>query len=123
MTAAGGNQHLEEARASYDAGDFRRARELARSGLAERPDDPALLRIAGRAGIELGLDDAADELAAGLVGAGVEGVRVLGPSPGFPLRLRGLFRWQLTLKGSGLARARDFAPRGRGWSFDVDPVL
>ena len=67
--------------------------------------------------------DATDELAAGLVGAGIEGVRVLGPSPGFPLRLRGLFRWQLTLKGSGLRRAREFAPRGRGWSIDVDPVL
>jgi primosomal protein N' (replication factor Y) len=67
--------------------------------------------------------DATDELAAGLVGAGIEGIRVLGPSPGFPLRLRGLFRWQLTLKGSGLGRAREFAPRGRGWSFDVDPVL
>jgi primosomal protein N' (replication factor Y) (superfamily II helicase) len=67
--------------------------------------------------------DATDELAAGLVGAGIEGIRVMGPSPGFPLRLRGLFRWQLTLKGSGLGRAREFAPRGRGWSFDVDPVL
>src|SRR5438067_6361426 len=67
--------------------------------------------------------DATDELAAGLVGAGIEGIRVLGPSPGFPLRLRGLFRWQLTLKGHGLGRAREFAPRGRGWSYDVDPAL
>jgi primosomal protein N' (replication factor Y) len=67
--------------------------------------------------------DAADEMAAGLVGAGIEGIRVLGPSPAFLLRLRGLFRWQLTLKGHGLSRAREFAPHGRGWSIDVDPVL
>jgi primosomal protein N' (replication factor Y) len=67
--------------------------------------------------------DAADEMAAGLVKAGIEGIRLLGPSPAFLLRLRGLFRWQLTLKGTGLGRARELAPRGRGWSYDIDPVL
>jgi hypothetical protein len=36
-------------------------------------------------------------------------------------RLRGEYRWQVTLKGDGLERARHLAPRGRGWSFDVDP--
>jgi primosomal protein N' (replication factor Y) len=67
--------------------------------------------------------DAADEMAAGLVKKGIDGIRLLGPSPAFLLRLRGLFRWQLTLKGSGLARARELAPKGRGWSYDIDPVL
>jgi hypothetical protein len=28
----------------------------------------------------------------------------------------------VTLKGDGLERARHLAPRGRGWSYDVDPV-
>ena len=58
----GGEQLIEQARASYDAGDFRAARELALQGLAEHPDDPALLRLAGRASSELGLADAIDHL-------------------------------------------------------------
>src|SRR5262245_9932413 len=44
---------VEEARASYEAGDFRRAREAAVVALAERPDNPALLRLAGAASLEL----------------------------------------------------------------------
>jgi primosomal protein N' (replication factor Y) len=66
--------------------------------------------------------EAAESIAAGLLKDGVEGVRVMGPSPAFIHRLRGEYRWQVTLKGLGLERARHLAPRGRGWSFDVDPV-
>jgi primosomal protein N' (replication factor Y) len=66
--------------------------------------------------------DAAESIATGLLTDGVEGIRVMGPSPAFIHRLRGEYRWQVTLKGDGLERARHLAPRGRGWSFDVDPV-
>ena len=66
--------------------------------------------------------EVADSLASGLLRVGVEGIRVMGPSPAFIHRLRGEYRWQVTLKGDGLERARHLAPRGRGWSFDVDPV-
>jgi len=66
--------------------------------------------------------EAADGLAAGLLQEGIEGIRVMGPSPAFIHRLRGEYRWQVTLKGQGLERARHLAPRGRGWSYDVDPV-
>jgi len=66
--------------------------------------------------------EAADAIASGLLRDGVEGIRVMGPSPAFIHRLRGEYRWQVTLKGQGLERARHLAPRGRGWSFDVDPV-
>ncbi len=66
--------------------------------------------------------EAAEFIAAGLLKDGVEGIRVMGPSPAFMHRLRGEYRWQVTLKGLGLERARHLAPRGRGWSFDVDPV-
>jgi primosomal protein N' (replication factor Y) (superfamily II helicase) len=66
--------------------------------------------------------DAADVLAAGLLRDGVGGIRVMGPSPAFIFRLRGEYRWQVTLKGEGLERARRHAPTGRGWSYDVDPV-
>jgi len=66
--------------------------------------------------------EAAEELASGLLREGIEGIRVMGPSPAFIHRLRGDYRWQVTLKGDGLERARHLAPRGRGWSYDVDPV-
>jgi primosomal protein N' (replication factor Y) len=65
--------------------------------------------------------EAAEALATGLLREGIDGVRVMGPSPAFIHRLRGEYRWQVTLKGEGLERARHLAPRGRGWSFDVDP--
>ena len=66
--------------------------------------------------------EAAEAIAAGLLRDGVDGVRVMGPSPAFIHRLRGEYRWQVTLKGKGLERARHLAPRGKGWSYDVDPV-
>jgi primosomal protein N' (replication factor Y) len=66
--------------------------------------------------------EAAEGLASGLLREGIEGIRVMGPAPAFIHRLRGEYRWQLTLKGDGLARARHLAPRGKGWSYDVDPV-
>lgn len=67
--------------------------------------------------------EAADELASGLLRQGIEGIRVMGPAPAFIHRLRGEYRWQVTLKGDGLERARHLAPRGKGWSYDVDPVM
>jgi primosomal protein N' (replication factor Y) (superfamily II helicase) len=66
--------------------------------------------------------EAAEAIATGLLKEGVEGIRVMGPAPAFIHRLRGEYRWQVTLKGTGLERARHLAPRGRNWSFDVDPV-
>ena len=66
--------------------------------------------------------EAAESIASGLLAEGLEGIRVMGPSPAFIHRLRGEYRWQITLKGDRLERARHLAPRGRGWSYDVDPV-
>jgi primosomal protein N' (replication factor Y) len=66
--------------------------------------------------------EAADALASGLVAERIQGVRVLGPSPAFISRLRGDYRWQVTLKGRDLGRVRQLAPTGRGWSYDVDPA-
>ena len=66
--------------------------------------------------------EAVETLASGLLREGIEGIRVMGPSPAFIHRLRGEYRWQVTLKGDGLERARHLAPRGKGWSYDVDPV-
>jgi primosomal protein N' (replication factor Y) len=66
--------------------------------------------------------EAAEALATGLLKEGIDGIRVMGPAPAFIHRLRGEYRWQVTLKGDGLQRARHLAPRGKGWSYDVDPV-
>jgi len=66
--------------------------------------------------------EAAESIASGLLRDGIEGIRVMGPSPAFIHKLRGEYRWQVTLKGDGLERARHLAPRGKDWSFDVDPV-
>lgn len=59
MTGTSSDQALESARAYLEAGDFAAAREGALAGLGERPDDAALLQVAGLASLELGLDDAA----------------------------------------------------------------
>jgi primosomal protein N' (replication factor Y) len=67
--------------------------------------------------------EAAEELTSGLLREGIGGIRVMGPAPAFIHRLRGEYRWQVTLKGDGLERARHLAPRGKGWSYDIDPVM
>jgi Flp pilus assembly protein TadD len=53
---------VEDAWARYDAGDFKASRRVAMEALESTPDDAELLRIAGRAGVELGSEDAVDQL-------------------------------------------------------------
>jgi primosomal protein N' (replication factor Y) len=54
-----------------------------------------------------------------LAQAGAWDVEVLGPTPAVPARLRGRYRWQLTLKGMDLHPLyRSFKS---SWSIDVDP--
>jgi len=51
------------------------------------------------------------------------GLDVLGPTPAFLHRLRGEYRWQLTVRGEEIERAFAHLPSTRGWSIDVDPAL
>jgi Flp pilus assembly protein TadD len=51
-------ERLQQAQDHLDAEDYRQAREVAMAALEEAPDDVGLLRVAGRAGVELGSDDA-----------------------------------------------------------------
>jgi primosomal protein N' (replication factor Y) len=67
--------------------------------------------------------DGAEWMATGILREGIPDVKLLGPSPAFILKLRGSYRWQITLKGRGLSRLAHLAPKGRGWSYDVDPVM
>lgn len=52
----------DQARAHLDAGEFAAAAEAAAAGLRDSPDDPELLRVAGRAGVETASPDAIDQL-------------------------------------------------------------
>jgi primosomal protein N' (replication factor Y) len=69
-------------------------------------------------------EDAARQEAEALSGklGDSDGITVLGPTPAFLHRLRGEYRWQLTVRGTAIERAFPYLPRGRGWSIDVDPV-
>ncbi len=49
------------------------------------------------------------------------GLDVLGPTPAFLHRLRGEYRWQMTIRGTDIERAFPHLPKARGWSIDVDP--
>jgi tetratricopeptide (TPR) repeat protein len=53
---------IEQARSHFEAGRYSEAHAAAREGLAGASDDLELLRIAGRAGVEVGSDDAIDQL-------------------------------------------------------------
>jgi tetratricopeptide (TPR) repeat protein len=52
----------EQAQELYANGDFEGSRELALALLQASPQDPNLLRLAGKAGVELGRDDALGQL-------------------------------------------------------------
>jgi primosomal protein N' (replication factor Y) len=53
---------------------------------------------------------------------GLSGVELIGPTPAVPYRVRGMFRWQIVLKGSAPEQLLDEEPAGKGWIVDVDPV-
>ncbi len=54
--------------------------------------------------------------------SGLSGIEVIGPTPSVPFRVRGMFRWQIVLKGDAPAQLLDEENVGEGWSVDVDPV-
>ena len=47
---------------------------------------------------------------------------ILGPMPTYIARLRGEYRWQITLRGRDPGRLLGEIRLGNGWSIDVDPV-
>lgn len=54
--------------------------------------------------------------------SGLTDVQVIGPTPGFPLRVRDMFRWQIVLKGAQPERMLDEEPLGKEWTIDIDPA-
>ena len=49
-------------------------------------------------------------------------VEILGPTPPYPARLRGRWRWHIVLRGANPRALLDMVPIPQGWSVDVDPV-
>ena len=66
----------------------------------------------------------ADHLRKTAFGSGFSGADIIGPAPSYPRRLRGLYRWQLVLRGTGavLHNLLEEAPVPRDWAVDVDPM-
>lgn len=62
------------------------------------------------------------QLALGMASGGIIDIRITGPSPAFIARLRGHFRWQMTLKGKEPLRLLRDVVLPLGWVVDVDPV-
>jgi primosomal protein N' (replication factor Y) len=53
---------------------------------------------------------------------GLTDIDVIGPAPGIPQRVRGRYRWHVTLRGRNLHQFLEgmrFAPN---WTVDVDPA-
>jgi primosomal protein N' (replication factor Y) len=53
---------------------------------------------------------------------GYSDVEVLGPTPAYPARLRGRYRWQLILRGAKPRALLGRLAGSPGWVVDVDPV-
>lgn len=49
-------------------------------------------------------------------------VEILGPTPPYPSRLRGRYRWHIVLRGQNPRALLDLVEVPREWSVDVDPV-
>ena len=49
-------------------------------------------------------------------------IEVLGPTPAFPTRLRGRYRWHIVLRGTDPRQLLDRIDVPRNWSVDIDPV-
>jgi primosomal protein N' (replication factor Y) len=64
----------------------------------------------------------AESLRQELERSGARDVAVLGPSPAFIHRLRGEYRWSLTIKTADLEPVLPLLPEGRGVTVDVDPL-
>jgi len=54
--------------------------------------------------------------------SGFLGIDILGPTPSFPSRLKGYYRWHIILRGSKPELLLNKIMVPRGWTIEVDPV-
>lgn len=53
---------------------------------------------------------------------GISAIEIVGPAPAFIHRRRGLYRWQLVVRGSDPAAFLSKIEPGRNWSIIIDPI-
>ena len=54
--------------------------------------------------------------------AGIVDVLISGPAPAFIAKLRGRYRWQMTLRGAQPVRLLEKTVLPSGWTVDIDPI-
>ena len=64
----------------------------------------------------------AEELRSAQRESDMANVEILGPTPPYPPRLRGRYRWHIVLRGREPRTLLDMVAIPQGWSVDVDPV-
>ncbi|MCY4652194.1 MAG: primosomal protein N', partial [Dehalococcoidia bacterium] len=64
----------------------------------------------------------AEELRSAQREADLANVEILGPTPPYPPRLRGRYRWHIVLRGREPRALLDMVSIPQGWTVDVDPV-
>ncbi len=64
----------------------------------------------------------AEELRSAQRESDMANVEILGPTPPYPPRLRGRYRWHIVLRGRDPRTLLDMVAIPQGWSVDVDPV-
>ena len=63
-----------------------------------------------------------EELRSARRDADMANVEILGPTPPYPARLRGRYRWHIVLRGREPRALLDMVSVPQGWAVDVDPV-
>ena len=53
---------------------------------------------------------------------GIGGKYLIGPAPAYIHRLRGRYRWQLSVRGSELSHFLSLVRFPQGWTIDIDPI-
>ncbi len=81
-------------------------------------DFKALARLSGDRAVEMVALKEVQPLSGYVRG----GVTVLGPSPAFIHRLRGEYRWSLTIKAADLEPLLPLLPDVAGFAIDIDPI-
>ena len=66
--------------------------------------------------------DFATELDRNMKAHGTTDVEMIGPTPAFPSRLRGRYRWHIVLRGANPRTLLDRVTVPKDWTIDVDPV-
>ncbi len=71
---------------------------------------------------EAGCARVEEQLRLRLAQLGLPATDIMGPAPAFFQRIRGKYRWQIVIRGTGAAELLRDVPLGVGWEIDVEPI-